>query len=88
MCHARWNDRFQISLPGDGMTGYGAKLTRRFAIGNVRYPILRPERRLSGVSNKADMMTGPCAVMICPLLVGEIWPLSGEKGSFNEVWFC
>ena len=27
------------------------------------------------------MMTGPCAVMICPLLVGEIWPLSGEKGS-------
>ncbi|EPR16079.1 hypothetical protein M527_22540 [Sphingobium indicum IP26] len=33
---------------------------------------------------EADMMTGPSAAMRCPLPVSEIWPLSGEEGSFSS----
>lgn len=61
---------------------YGARSGRAGSLFRTSaIAIYIPGRRRSGSSDKADMMIGPNAAMRCPLLLSEIWPLSGEEGS-------
>lgn len=59
--------------------GRTRKLTRTHT--GVRYTVFAAGTCRSGLSNKADVMTGPSAVMRCPLLASEIW---GGEGSFLQ----